>query len=106
LPPISNFGPFNAFDCTTAEALEFPRNKAAALLAVLASPVGRRQSRAELCDLLWGNFAEEQARDSLRQRLFVIRKMILDSAAPIARSDNLTLLAKCGGEGLVSAIHT
>jgi DNA-binding SARP family transcriptional activator len=76
---LNLLGGFEARAGTSAVALEFPRKKATALLAALASPVGRGRSRDELCGLLWGNFADEQARDSLRQTLFVIRKTIPDS---------------------------
>lgn len=88
---LNILGGFEARAGTSAEALEFPRKKAAALLAVLASPIGQSRTRDELCGLLWGNFADEQARDSLRQALFVIRKTIPQSAGLVAKGDFLTL---------------
>jgi len=88
---LNLLGGFEASTDTSAVALEFPRKKAAALLAVLASPVGRRRSRDELCGLLWGNFADEQARDSLRQALFVIRKTIPQRVGLLATGDTLVL---------------
>ncbi|WP_114284521.1 alpha/beta fold hydrolase [Candidatus Halocynthiibacter alkanivorans] len=87
-------GGFEARAGASAVVPEFPRKKATALLAVLASPVGRGRSRDELCGLLWGNFADEQARDSLRQTLFVMRKMIPDNVGPFASGDTLVLDAE------------
>lgn len=91
---LNLLGDFEARAGTSAVALEFPRKKAAALLAVLASPVGRGRSRDELCGLLWGNFADEQARDSLRQTLFVLRKTIPHGVGLVATGDTLFLDAE------------
>ena len=59
-----------------ADNVELPRQKAAALLAILASPLGKPRSRQELVHLLWGESGEAAARNNLRQALFVIRKSI------------------------------
>ena len=58
-------------------ALVFPSRKARALLAYLSVPTGRPHSRDKLAGLLWGDTAEPQARNSLRQCLFGIRRILL-----------------------------
>ena len=50
--------------------------KARALLAFLALPPGRAHARDKLAALLWGETAEAQARNSLRQCLFGIRRSL------------------------------
>src|SRR5207247_1606944 len=45
-----------------------------AMLAVLALSPGGQMTRERLCGLLWGDRNEEQARNSLRQSLAVLRK--------------------------------
>jgi DNA-binding SARP family transcriptional activator/tetratricopeptide (TPR) repeat protein len=57
--------------------LVFPSRKARALLAYLAVPIGRSHSRDKLAALLWGDTAEPQARNSLRQCLFGIRRILV-----------------------------
>src|SRR4030095_7792538 len=58
-------------------SLVFPSRKARALLAYLAVPTGRAHSRDKLAALLWGDTAEPQARNSLRQCLFGIRRVLV-----------------------------
>ncbi|HEY7040331.1 MAG TPA: AAA family ATPase [Methylomirabilota bacterium] len=60
-----------------ARSLVFPSRKARALLAYLAVPTGRSHSRDKLAALLWGDTAEPQARNSLRQCLFGIRRVLV-----------------------------
>lgn len=74
-----------------SEPLSFPRKKAVALLARLATPLGQERSREELCALLWGRTADAQARDSLRQTLFALRKTLQGFPGLIARGDALVL---------------
>ena len=50
--------------------------KAQALLAHLALSPGHTQPRARLAGLLWGDRADEQARNSLRQTLFELRRVL------------------------------
>lgn len=88
---LNLLGRFEARQSNSRAPLEFPRKKAVAILAVLASPIGRERSREELCGLIWGNFADKQARDSLRQTLFVVRKALSDIVGPFARGDALVL---------------
>src|SRR4029453_5128974 len=50
--------------------------KAQGLVAYLALAPGHSQTRAHLAGLLWGDRGEEQARNSLRQTLFEIRRAL------------------------------
>lgn len=60
-----------------AVAVPLPR-KAQALLAFLALSPDRPQPRTKLATLLWGESPEEQARSSLRQTLFLLRRPLLE----------------------------
>ena len=73
---LNLLGGFEACYGGSSEPLAFPRKKAAALLAVLASPCGRKRSREDIADLLWGFTGEASARNSLRQTLFAIRRIL------------------------------
>ena len=53
-----------------------PTRKAQALLAFLAVPPGQSHAREKLASLLWGGMPEAQARRSLRQSLFTLRKAV------------------------------
>lgn len=64
--------------------------KPAALLAYLACNQGKRHTREKLTALLWGAYPELQARQSLRQALSNIRK-IIDPAALITSGDTVSL---------------
>ena len=91
-PPvmISLLGPFAARHVDGAE-LDLPK-KAQALLAFLLINKGRRVGRDELSALLWSNTGSEQARQSLRQCLSVLRKTLADAATSlVARGDALVL---------------
>lgn len=61
--------------------VSFPTKKALALLAYLAASPGRATPREKLADLLWGDTPEKQARNSLRQTLFSIRRALGSSAS-------------------------
>lgn len=56
--------------------LQFATRKSEALLAFLAMPPGQMHAREKLAVLLWGDAGEEQARQSLRQTLFTLRKSL------------------------------
>lgn len=56
--------------------IRLPTRKAEALLAFLALPAGRPHRRDALMGLLWGDRAERQARHSLSQTLFSLRKAV------------------------------
>jgi DNA-binding SARP family transcriptional activator len=68
---LSLLGGFRA--CLDARSLTLSK-KAQALLAHLALSPGQGQTRARLAGLLWGDRADEQARNSLRQTLFELRR--------------------------------
>lgn len=59
-------------------ALSLSTRKAQALLAYLALPAGRAHPRDKLATLLWGDNSEGQARNSLRQALFTLRRTLPD----------------------------
>ena len=58
-----------------AEPIELKNKKAQALLVYLAI-TGKSHSREHLATLLWGDRFDDQARSSLRQALFALRKAI------------------------------
>lgn len=60
---------------------DIPGRKERALLAFLAIPPGERRSRDKLAGLLWSDRADSQARDSLKQAIFKLRKA-LDGVCP------------------------
>lgn len=83
------------FSCSVApgQPLALPTRKGEALLAFLALQPGTFHSREKLASLLWGDTGEEQARQSLRQTLFGIRKALGDSSDEVIRveTDRLSL---------------
>ena len=56
--------------------LTLPTKKAQALLAYLAAAPGQAHPRDKLAGLLWSDMAAPQARASLRQAIFAIRKSL------------------------------
>ena len=73
-----------------ASPLTFRTQKAQALLAYLAVRAGQPHRRDKLAALLWGAMREEQARTSLRQALYDLRKN-LGGAAEILRTEGETV---------------
>jgi TolB-like protein/DNA-binding SARP family transcriptional activator/Flp pilus assembly protein TadD len=67
LGPFSLSGP-------GGEAIEIGSKKNRLLLAMVASAQGRSMSRDALSGLLWAGHSDEQAKNSLRQALAVLRK--------------------------------
>lgn len=65
--------------------------KGQALLAYLALRRGQTQPRNKLATLLWGDASERQARNSLRQTLFSIRRALADVPGSL-RSDGDVLM--------------
>jgi DNA-binding SARP family transcriptional activator len=63
--------------------ITLPTRKAAALLAILATPPGALITRERLADLLWSRSAEAQARGSLRQAVAQLRKALDDDAGAL-----------------------
>jgi DNA-binding SARP family transcriptional activator len=70
-----------------------PTRKARALLAYLALPAGRFHSRDKLTALLWGDTPEAQARQSFRQALTSLRRVLGDGDAPglLTHGDTIAL---------------
>jgi DNA-binding SARP family transcriptional activator len=66
--------------------LVFPR-KAQALLAYLVLSPRGPHPRGTLAGLLWGRTAEEQARSSLRQALFLVRRALAGHTPTLLRQD-------------------
>ena len=59
---------------TCRPPIAFSTRKVGALLSVLALSPGQSASREHLASLLWGNRSDQQARQSLRQALVLLRK--------------------------------
>lgn len=75
------------------ESIVFSTKKAQALLAYLACRADEQQSREKLATLLWGNSGPEQARQSLRQTLFSLRRALGSDAARLIKTEgDLVLL--------------
>src|SRR5262245_18177911 len=75
------------------QEIDIPGRKERALLAFLAMPSGEPRSRDKLAGLLWSDRADSQARDSLKQAIFKLRKA-LDGVQPaplLADRDSLRL---------------
>ena len=71
-----------------------PRAKARALLAILALQSGQTLARDKLTSILWPEFPDDQARHSLRQTLFMLRKTV-PSLGLAVDGDSLTLPPSC-----------
>ena len=65
--------------------------KQKALLAYLALQDGQPVARKFFADLLWGDSFEQQARRSLRQALFRLKKNLADADILILRDDTIAL---------------
>jgi DNA-binding SARP family transcriptional activator len=63
------------------QEIDVPGRKERALLAFLAIPAGKARSRDKLAGLLWSDRGDSQARESLKQAVFKLRKS-LDSVQP------------------------
>ena len=69
-----------------------PARKAQALLAYLAVRAGRAHARETLTGLLWGDVGERQARQSLRQTMVRLRRVLAaNPRALLAQGDTVTL---------------
>ncbi|MCB1376789.1 MAG: winged helix-turn-helix domain-containing protein [Alphaproteobacteria bacterium] len=67
-----------------------------ALLAVLALSPGQTMTRERLSSLLWGDRGEEQARNSLRQSLAVLRKELGPDGSKLILSHDEALTLQMG----------
>jgi predicted ATPase/DNA-binding SARP family transcriptional activator len=104
---------FGAFELRRDDGqhVQLATKKAKALLAYLAVQRGQPQQRAKLAALFWEESSEEQARESLRQTLTLLRKALSPAAAArlLVHSDTLALApAACSidiheFEGLVAS---
>jgi DNA-binding SARP family transcriptional activator len=72
-------------------AVAITSKKNRALLAILALSPGQSMTRERLASLLWGDRGEEQARNSLRQSLAVLRKELGPDGSDLIRSQDETL---------------
>jgi DNA-binding SARP family transcriptional activator len=87
---LSLFGGFEA-RIPPGPPLSFQTRKAQALLAYLALPLGRAHPRDKLAALLWGERGDEQARRSLRQAPYDIRKALGVAAPAVLRAEHDTV---------------
>jgi DNA-binding SARP family transcriptional activator/tetratricopeptide (TPR) repeat protein len=78
----------------SGQSLCLPRAKARALLAILALQPGQTLARDKLTSVLWPEFPADQARHSLRQTLFILRKSA-PSLGLAVDGDSLTLPPSC-----------
>jgi len=67
--------------------IPLPKRKSQALLAYLAVGPSDNQLRDTLTALLWADVSREQARNSLRQTLFVLRHALAPAAPELIRAD-------------------
>src|SRR3989454_8484565 len=67
--------------------IALPKRKSQALLAYLAVGPSGTQLRDTLAALLWADVPREQARNSLRQTLFVLRRALAPSSPELIRAD-------------------
>jgi DNA-binding SARP family transcriptional activator len=72
----------------TGATLSLPSKKSQALLAYLAVCQARRTTRDSLADLLWGDTGEVQARQSLRQALAGLRRVLPRTKPAIVVADH------------------
>jgi len=63
-----------------AGSVDFASKKAEGLLAFLACTAPEAQRRETLTDLLWGSHFEAQARQNLRQALYILRRILGDGS--------------------------
>lgn len=77
--------------------LSLPTKKAQALLVYCALRPGQAQQREKLATLLWGDTGEENARNSLRQTLFVLRAALGGNPSPALRIDADTVATEALG---------
>ena len=69
---LTLFGGFEA-TLTSGDVVPLPTKKAQALVAYCALKPGQAHRREKLAALLWGDTREKNARNSLRQTLFLLR---------------------------------
>ena len=87
---LSLLGAFSIAD-PRGQIISIKSKKNRALLAILALSPSHTMTRERLADLLWGEHGEEQARNSLRQSLAVLRKELGPYGSELIRSGDETL---------------
>ena len=92
-------------EAASGAALSLPTKKAQALLAYLAVPPGQAHPRDRLATLLWGDMPKAQARASLRQAIFAIRKALLPDSPLQQEKGTVTLGRTAVGVDVASFEH-
>lgn len=80
----------------------FPTRKSEALLAFLAFSPGQTHSREKLATLLWPDSGDNQARQSLRQTLFTVKRELPDPDALLTDSGRIALAENAAEIDLVA----
>src|SRR5881296_777679 len=75
----------------SGQIITLPTKKTLALLGYLALRPGKAYPRDRLAALLWGDSADEQARKSLRQAMYVLRKALPDTEPPTLLMEGETI---------------
>src|SRR5437867_804739 len=75
----------------SGEIIALPTKKTLALLGYLALHPGKAYPRDGLAALLWGDSADEQARRSLRQAMYVLRKALPETEPPALLMEGETI---------------
>lgn len=86
LPPRLRLTLLGHFDMQGQGCLEVSAKKNKGLLAILALSPGGQATREKICGLLWGERSDEQARQSLRQSLAILRKELGPVLADVLRA--------------------
>lgn len=92
---FSLLGAFSIVD-PRDQFLPISSKKNRALLAILALSPSQTMTRERLVSLLWGDRGEEQARNSLRQSLAVLRKELGSEGSNLIRSLDEALTLQAG----------
>src|SRR5215813_15145660 len=75
----------------SGQIISLPTKKTLALLGYLALRPGKAYPRDRLAALLWGDSADEQARKSLRQAMYVLRKTLPETEPPALLMEGETI---------------
>src|SRR5262249_18962303 len=75
----------------SGQIISLPTKKTLALFGYLALRPGKAYPRDRLAALLWGNSADEQARKSLRQAMYVLRKALPEADVPTLLMEGETI---------------
>ena len=106
-------GGFRACDAEGRE-ISIKSRKAKALLAYLASPLGKLRSRETITALLWSERGDEQARGSLRQALRGLRQDLGEELSQVLRvtndglalnPDRVSVVNASSGEEFLEGFH-